>query len=242
MITKFFLSKKKLYWIIFLSALFGIIFSLTMDLITNNYDLKYFYYMFTYQSNTIVILFYLLLIINFKEKYRNLNFINNKKLKTAISSYMGLILLTVFLVFGPMEIFEYFGYGNGSLTDFPPINGENSETNVWIIIGIIIQNLFIHFLVPILVILDVYFMKKKSNYNTLNFLLTSIYPLAFLINAYIVGSLTNIYPYLALDPNIYPIYFILIIVALLTIFYCISYLFSIKNSKLINLNNEINSL
>ncbi|BDV02692.1 MAG: hypothetical protein HPAVJP_5810 [Candidatus Hepatoplasma vulgare] len=239
----FFENKKKIYWIIFAISAFGVIFSI-LGCIHNAWgtNVEYFYYFFTYQTNTLVAIFYLLIAINVNYKYKKLNFVHNEKLKVAIATYMGLLILTVFLLMIPLEIFQSFGLGKGATTTFN--NNYDMSGNWYYYFGNIIKNLIIHLIVPLLVIGEIFFSNNsETKFSAPLFWTIAVYPVIYLINAFLIGYFTGIYPYAIFNTNLYDVWLVIIFIFIEVLFYSMGYFISLrrtKNYKNQNIKNKVN--
>lgn len=230
----FFENKKRIYWTIFAISSFGVIFSM-LGCIHNIWgnNIEYFYYFFTYQTNTLVAIFYLLIALNVNYKYKKLNFIHNEKLKVAIATYMGLVILTVFLLMVPLEIFQYFGLGQGATENFTIHNNFGDTSGTWYYyFGSTIKNLIIHLIVPLMVIGEIFFSNNsETKFDTPTFWIIAVYPVIYLINVLLIGYFTGIYPYTIFDSNLYDVWLVIIFIFIEVLFYTLAYFISLRRTK-----------
>ncbi|CRX36886.1 / / hypothetical protein / 374576:375388 Reverse [Candidatus Hepatoplasma crinochetorum] len=247
------LKKQKIIWIlIFISSGIGVLLSL-IGTITETYTVyyKYYYLFLTFWTNWTVFIYYgfIFSFLIFKRK-NLLQKITNIKLRFAINSYLVFVFFAVLFLFIPIYFFSWINVINfDAFPDYVGSTWYSGKTEPIIVPGL--ETFILHFVTPILLIIDFSFMTKKEQqklnsgkftkkFNYL--LLISIYLLfylffvemmAFILPQVYIGDdpgqqinydYFRIYPYTILSYQYFPVYGLVLFIFYLTFLYFLIYI------------------
>ncbi len=232
-------KKHKIFWfIIFFSSLVGVATSLTgsiLDIWSVNID--YWYIFLTNWVNSIILIFYafvsLFALFNFQ---KGLNLLVRQKILVGLAGLSGIIVLVVVLILGPMSALHRLGIGPGAV---PDDSNHGKET---MLIGGLILNSLVHFIVPVLVIVDLFTIKFKQKIK-----IKDNFPVILILSIYLMfaltfGYFTDDYPYTIIDPNHFGFFIILFIFAVSFIHIIwislITYYFNIRHKNMEDLKKN----
>jgi len=193
---------KKELWIssfIFFFSMAGIIFSMIGSLIGKwGINPSYLWIYFTIHSNFIVMGYYGMRSWASYKNDSNYKKLINVKIHGAVTSYITITAVIAIFLLGPLYLLKLVGIGPGAT---PP---QTLVSDPYFIAQVI-DNLFIHILTPLFVL--VHFLKFDDDsesvilWNFKDMTTWFIFPMAYGTIIYTYGAITNIYPYTIISPN-----------------------------------------
>lgn len=246
-------KKQKIIWIlIFISSGIGVLLSL-IGTITETYTVyyKYYYLFLTFWTNWTVFIYYSFIFSFLILKKENiLQKFANIKLRFAINSYLIFVFFAVIFLFIPIYFFSWINVINfDAFPDYVGSTWYSGKTEPIIVPNL--ESFMLHFVTPVLLIIDLSLIskKEKEKLNSGNFtkklnylILISIYLLfylafvetmAFVLPQVYIGDDPNkqisddyfrVYPYTILSYQYFPIYGLVLFIFYLTFLYFLIYI------------------
>lgn len=233
----------KWIWIsIFIASGIGVLLSL-IGSFTETYTVyyKYYYLFLTFWTNWTVFIYYgLLLFFFFLKKNNILSKIANIRLRYSVNSWLIFVFFAVVFLFIPIYFFSWIDVINfDAFPDYVGSTYYSGKSEPIIVPGL--ESFILHFIVPILLIIELNFITKeeteKLNQKRFKLLLYgSIYLLFYLFfvetMAFVLPTVSiepgtidydyfRIYPYTILSYQYFPIYLLVIFILYLTLLYLV---------------------
>lgn len=137
----------------------------------------YLWIFYTFQSNFIVTIYYGILIVLMFSNSRYFGRYSNLKARQHMGVYMMLLMVSIAIIFAPLEFFEAREWGN-AYGAFPAVM-SNQVINPDVAhysLPSVIENAFVHFITPMLIIIDLLVLseadkkyKKEHQYDWSHF-------------------------------------------------------------------------
>ncbi len=218
-------KKKKIYWIsiIFVSVLtlvLGLVGSLTGEWgVEGNRWILY----LTNWTTIIIFLFYgTLVLFSLLKQEKRMEQLLNPIVYGAIASWIAFTLFFGVIVIWPMELFELGDIGPGAITE------ETMVTKNVDLAGLIITNIFVFFILPLMVIYDFWKNKFVNFISGKTVIYWSAYLLLYLGFTFLNGGQIEWYPYTISDPDVFDAWVLLWSFALIIVYYVYSFYVVLK--------------